>query len=130
LTQYYTSYSIRSDEINGKPCTGGRKIAIQAAGILLDGCVLSLLARGDAYGYSLTQQLKSTLGVSESTLYPVMRRLQVDGCLSVYDAPHNGRNRRYYQITSRGLGKYESFQGEWREFKRQMDEILTRGSVQ
>jgi len=103
-------------------------MAIQAAGALLDGCVLSLLAKNDAYGYNLTQQMKSTLGVSESTLYPVMRRLQTEGCLTVYDVPHNGRNRRYYRITELGLEKYRSLGAEWADFKRRVDAILQGGA--
>ena len=99
-------------------------MAIQATGILLDGCVLSLLKREDAYGYNLTQQVKSTLGVSESTLYPVMRRLQMDDCLTVYDMPHNGRNRRYYRITERGRERYNECTVEWIDFKNRMDGIL------
>jgi len=99
-------------------------MAIQATGILLDGCVLSLLAHEDAYGYALTQQVKSTLGVSESTLYPVMRRLQTDDCLTVYDMPHNGRNRRYYKITERGMEKYNEYKAEWADFKQRVDTVL------
>ena len=105
-------------------------MAIQAAGVLLDGCVLSLLAKGDAYGYNLTQQAKSILGVSESTLYPVMRRLQTDGCLAAYDAPHNGRNRRYYRITERGREKCLECQAEWADFKRRVDAVLFGGAKQ
>ena len=63
---------------------------------LLDGCVLAVLARGDAYGYVLTQQVKERLDISESTLYPVLRRLQRDGLLRVYDRPYQGRNRRSF----------------------------------
>jgi len=105
-------------------------MAIQVAGTLLDGCVLSLLAKEDAYGYSLTQQVKSTLGMSESTLYPVMRRLQTDGCLSVYDEPHNGRNRRYYRITERGRERCRECREEWADFKKRVDEIIFGGSEQ
>ena len=52
---------------------------------LLDACVLAALSRADAYGYSLTQQIKQTVDVSESTLYPVLRRLQKEGFLNTYD---------------------------------------------
>ena len=69
---------------------------------LLDGCVLAVLSRGDAYGYVLTQQVKERLDISESTLYPVLRRLQKEQLLSVYDRPYQGRNRRYYRITPKG----------------------------
>jgi PadR family transcriptional regulator PadR len=115
--QYYIMYNIVNTIRRGS-------MAIQTAGILLDGCVLSLLAREDAYGYSLTQQVKNTLGVSESTLYPVMRRLQTDNCLTVYDKPHNGRNRRYYKITERGLEKFRECRDEWADFKQRIDGIL------
>jgi len=99
-------------------------MAIQATGILLEGCVLALLANEDAYGYSLTQLLKTSLGVSESTLYPVMRRLQTAGCLSTYDIPHNGRNRRYYKITTQGLGRLQECTGKWRDFVQRIDNYL------
>ena len=102
-------------------------MAIQVSGNLLDGCVLSLLAYGDAYGYNLTQQVRGTLGVSESTLYPVMRRLQTEDCLTVYDVPHNGRNRRYYSITGRGKEKCREVGEQWADFKLRVDAILFGG---
>ena len=102
-------------------------MAIQATGILLDGCVLSLLSKVDAYGYSLTQQVKTALQVSESTLYPVMRRLQTEGCLMVYDIPHNGRNRRYYQITDKGREKYNDAIEKWQDFVERINDIIYEG---
>ena len=105
-------------------------MAIQATGSLLDGCVLSLLSREDAYGYVLTQQVKSTLGVSESTLYPVMRRLQTDNCLTAYDMPHNGRNRRFYKITPRGIEKFHECKNEWADFKNRVDSIMLHSRLE
>ena len=102
-------------------------MAIQVTGSLLDACVLALLVDGDAYGYSLTQNVRKTLDVSESTLYPVMRRLQTDECLTTYDEPHSGRNRRYYKITGRGLEKYRACVEEWELFKQRIDAILGGG---
>ena len=99
-------------------------MAIQVTGTLLDACVLALLAEEDAYGYSLTQNVKDTLDVSESTLYPVMRRLQTDECLTAYDVPYSGRNRRYYRITERGMDKYRACLEEWNIFKHKIDQIL------
>ena len=76
---------------------------------LLDAIVLSVVAQEPegTYGYKITQQVTHTLELSESTLYPVLRRLQKDQLLTVYDAPFNGRNRRYYQITSAGRAEVE-----------------------
>lgn len=99
-------------------------MAIQATGPLLDGCVLSIISREDTYGYVLTQSVKETLDVSESTLYPVMRRLQMDECLTVYDMPHSGRNRRYYKITNRGREKLTEILSEWTDFKETIDALL------
>ena len=99
-------------------------MAIQVPSILLDACVLALLTGKDAYGYSITQSVKKTLDVSESTLYPVLRRLETEGCLTTYDKPHNGRNRRYYQITEMGVEKYQACLEEWQGFKQKVDKIL------
>ncbi|MCL2203434.1 MAG: PadR family transcriptional regulator [Defluviitaleaceae bacterium] len=99
-------------------------MTIQVAGVLLEGCVLSLLSHADGYGYSLTQRVKNELGVSESTLYPVMRRLQTDQCLTAYDVPYNGRNRRYYRITERGREKHRECERDWELFKARIDEII------
>ena len=104
-------------------------MAIQATGMLLDGCVLSLLSEEDAYGYSLTQQLKESLGVSESTLYPVMRRLQAEGFLTVYEAPHSGRIRRYYQITPEGRERHRKISAEWLAFVLRVDKVMVLGKA-
>ena len=91
---------------------------------LLDGCVLAVLSHGDAYGYILTQQVKSRLDISESTLYPVLRRLQRDGMLKVYDRPYQGRNRRYYAITPVGRTLLSGYQEAWSEYRRQIETLL------
>jgi PadR family transcriptional regulator PadR len=92
--------------------------------------VLSALRREDAYGYVLTQTLMGTLEISESTLYPVLRRLQKDALLSIYDRPHMGRNRRYYRITDKGLRQADIYRAGWREYKSRVDSlILSDGDV-
>lgn len=91
---------------------------------LLDACVLAVLSRGDAYGYLLTQQIKQTIDVSESTLYPVLRRLQKEGFLTTYDQPFGGRNRRYYQLTSEGKQQLTQYLNNWSMYKQQLDKIL------
>ena len=51
----------------------------------------------------------SPMGISESTLYPILRRLETDGCLTVRSVEHNGRLRKLYTITERGLRRLDSF---------------------
>jgi len=92
---------------------------------LLDVCVLAVLSRGDAYGYKLTQELKRAVDLSESTLYPVLRRLQKENFLDDYERPHDGRNRRYYHITASGLREYVRLAEDWKRFKISIDKIIT-----
>ena len=70
---------------------------------LLDAIVLAVVSeeKEGTYGYKITQEVRAVLDVSESTLYPVLRRLLKDGCLEVYDMEYGGRNRRYYKITEK-----------------------------
>ena len=95
---------------------------------LLDGCVLAILDQGDAYGYSLAQQLKQEIDISESTLYPVLRRLQREGCLAVYDRQFQGRNRRYYTITQSGRELLADCRRDWAEFNGRVNQILSGGA--
>jgi len=96
----------------------------QLGAALLDGCVLAVLARGDAYGYSLTQEIKAVISVSESTLYPVLRRLQRDGFLTTYDQAFNGRNRRYYRITPEGRAHLDETTCAWSAYKGAVDSLF------
>lgn len=90
---------------------------------LLDAIVLSVVAQEPegTYGYRITQQVTHTLELSESTLYPVLRRLQKDQLLTVYDAPVNGRNRRYYQITAAGRQQLAAYAQEWSRYRSSID---------
>jgi PadR family transcriptional regulator PadR len=102
----------------------GERMIFQLGAGLLDACVLSVLSKEDAYGYMLTQALKESLDISESTLYPVLRRLQKDGYLTTYDKLLGGRNRRYYSITKKGADSTEFYRNEWKEFKVNIDGFL------
>lgn len=91
---------------------------------LLDACVLAVLSRGDAYGYSLTQEIRRWLTISESTLYPILRRLLQEGALRVYDQPYQGRNRRYYAITTVGRAMLDGYRQEWRLYRENVERLL------
>ena len=82
---------------------------------MLDICVLALLRKGDSYGYQIIKDVKPYVDISESTLYPILRRLETAELLMVRSAEHNGRLRKYYHITDAGLERIEAFKAEWAE---------------
>ena len=94
---------------------------------LLDAIVLSVVAQEPegTYGYKITQDVRSVLDVSESTLYPVLRRLQKDGCLEVYDRECGGRNRRYYKITGNGNERLTYYRKEWENYSSKITELFS-----
>lgn len=99
----------------------------QLGSALLDACVLSILHKNDTYGYKLTQELKEILDVSESTLYPVLRRLTKEEYLATYDEQHLGRNRRYYKLTDKGKNQYELYYKDWSIFKEKITTLMEGG---
>ena len=82
---------------------------------LLDVCVLATIKNEDSYGYQMIKELKPYVEISESTLYPILRRLEAAELLTVRTAEHNGRLRKYYHITPLGVKRIEDFKEEWRE---------------
>ncbi len=82
---------------------------------LLDVCVLAAIKDAPSYGYQIIKDIKPYLEISESTLYPILRRLEAAHLLTVYSAEHNGRLRKYYTITPEGLARIDEFKVEWSE---------------
>ena len=82
---------------------------------LLDVCVLAAIKGEDSYGYKIIKDMKPYLILSESTLYTVLKRLEAAAMLTVRTAEHEGRLRKYYQITAAGLQRIEEFKSEWKE---------------
>ena len=91
---------------------------------LLDSMVLATVHAEDTYGYEITQNIRRAVDVSESTLYPVLRRLQKSDLLETYDREFLGRNRRYYHATSKGELALEEYRKEWCDHKFKVDSIL------
>ncbi len=104
-------------------------MGFQVGGNILDFLVLAVLRNGDEYGYSLTQKAQELLDVSESAIYPALRRLQKNHLLTTYDAPFQGRNRRYYHITENGERALFQYTREWEQYKMEMDKILQGGDL-
>ena len=82
---------------------------------LLDVCVLAAIKNEDSYGYKIIKDVKPYIELSESTLYTILKRLENGGLLTVRTAEHDGRLRKYYHITARGLERIQEFRREWRE---------------
>ena len=82
---------------------------------LLDVCVLAAIKKRDSYGYQIIKDMKPYVEISESTLYPILRRLESAECLTVRSVEHNGRLRKYYRITDAGRSRIAAFREEWEE---------------
>ncbi len=82
---------------------------------LLEVCVLAAIKDEDSYGYQIIKDVKPYIEISESTLYPILRRLEVAKLLTVYSVEHGGRLRKYYHITSLGKKRIADFKEEWKE---------------
>ena len=98
---------------------------------LLDAIVLAVVSKEEqgTSGYKITQDVRRAIEVSESTLYPVLRRLQKDGCLIVYDRECGGRNRRYYKITEDGSRKLAEYRREWVDYSSKISQLFSEEGV-
>lgn len=94
---------------------------------LLDAIVLAVVSKEEdgTYGYRITQDVRKAIDISESTLYPVLRRLQKDEYLFVYDVECGGRNRRYYKLTGEGALKLEEYKREWEEYSMKISSLFS-----
>lgn len=84
---------------------------------LLDVAVLGALAQGDSYGYRIIRTLKPFVHISESTLYPILKRLEKGDLAHCYQQPHAGRLRKYYHLTDAGAARIQEFLLEWDELQ-------------
>ncbi len=96
---------------------------------LLDAIVLAVVSKEPegTYGYKITQEVRQVIELSESTLYPVLRRLQKDECLEVYDQECAGRNRRYYKVTEKGSAQLQLYENEWRRYSSKITSMFEGG---
>ncbi len=96
---------------------------------LLDVCVLKALSTEDSYGYAIVKSLAGRIDISESTLYPILRRLEAAGCVTEYAKETGGRLRKYYAITGEGRERIARFLEEWREMSAIYDYIREEGTA-
>lgn len=96
---------------------------------LLDICVLAAIKNNDSYGYQIIKDIKPYVTISESTLYPILRRLEGSKYLTVHSVEHNGRLRKYYHITQAGLDRINTFSQEWKEIM-SIYQFIVRGETE
>ena len=95
---------------------------------MFDLLVLSVIAESDAYGYQISQIIKRAANTKDSTLYPLLRRLQEQHFVETYDEQYQGRNRKYYTITDSGRYYQEELSKEWDRYKTIIDDIVKGGT--
>jgi PadR family transcriptional regulator PadR len=108
---------------------GGIALDVQIKKGLLDICVLAVIERNDSYGYQVIRDVSGCIEISESTLYPILKRLEINGCLTTYSVTHNGRLRKYYHITPLGKARIDGFFLEWKDMVRIHDFIVQEGNT-
>ena len=98
---------------------------------LLDAIVLAAVSKAaeGSYGYRITQDVRKAIDISESTLYPVLRRLLQEECLSAYDRAIDGRNRRYYMITEKGRVQLNLYRSEWSVYSANITRIFKEAGI-
>lgn len=91
---------------------------------IVEMCVLAIIAKEDTYGYKIITDIAPYIEISETTLYPVLRRLESSGYVGVACSQHNGRTRKYYSITARGQTKLIEYANDAKEISRLLDFIV------
>ena len=90
-------------------------------------CVLATIRKEASYGYKIISDLSEIIEISESTLYPILRRLEAQNLLETYNEEINGRTRKYYKITQAGNAKIRAFISEWKDIERVFKFIMVKG---
>ena len=92
--------------------------------ILIEFLILAIIDRDDSYGYELSQTIKLVANIKESTLYPILKKLEKAGYMTTYNQAYQGRKRKYYSITQEGKNQLQFLNEEWLTYKETMDGIL------
>ena len=95
---------------------------------LLDVCVLVALQERDSYGYQIIKDVSPIVEISESTLYPILKRLEAAGFVTTYSLEHNSRLRKYYRLTPAGQERIRTFLVEWQDVMRAYRYIASQGA--
>ena len=92
--------------------------------ILIEFLILAIIDREDSYGYEISQTIKLAANIKESTLYPILKKLENAGYMTTYSQEYQGRKRKYYSITQEGKEQLQFLNEEWLTYKETLDGIL------
>lgn len=95
--------------------------------LLIECLILAVVETGDSYGYEISQTVKLAADIKESTLYPILRRLEQKGYVTTYNQQFQGRNRKYYQMTDAGKKQLQFLKEEWKQYRNMIDGIIEGG---
>ena len=95
--------------------------------LLIECLILAIVEQGDSYGYEISQTVRLAANIKESTLYPILRRLEQSGYLTTYNREFQGRNRKYYTMTESGRQQLVYLKDEWKEYRTTIDGIIEGG---
>ena len=92
--------------------------------LLIECLILCVVEREDSYGYQISQIVKLVANIKESTLYPILRKLENSGYMVTYNQEYQGRNRKYYAITEEGKEQLKFLKEEWKMYRNMIDDII------
>jgi PadR family transcriptional regulator PadR len=96
---------------------------------LSDMCVIAILAGGDSYGYQINQELLDVMEMSESSLYPILKKFERQGTVEGYSREQGGRLRRYYRLTPQGLLTLEDAKVKYAALRQWLDMKFGNGEA-
>ncbi len=103
---------------------GGEAMYFPVSSLLIEYMILTVVNEKNSYGYEISQTVKKATDIKESTLYPILKKLQKAGFLDTYSEEYQGRKRKYYSITKEGKAQIEYLKGEWNTYKDTVDGIV------
>ena len=92
--------------------------------ILIEFLILAIIDREDSYGYEISQTIKLAANIKESTLYPILKKLEKAGYMTTYSQEYQGRKRKYYSITQEGKNQLQFLNEEWLTYKETLDGLV------
>ena len=100
----------------------------QTSSALIEFLILVVMEQGDSYGYEISQTIKLIANIKESTLYPILKKLEASGFLTTYSREFQGRMRKYYSLTNRGVEQLVTLKEEWTLYTDTVNGII-EGSI-